>query len=115
MQTSSDLSTTKRQQTQARTRILFVTRAMPWPLHGGARLRDFNMLQALSDGFDIDLLTVGVNQPQVAALCRNVYLPTPFYGDETPWLAAKRWGSAAVETMTGPEPWLLYTSPSPRD
>ncbi len=88
-------------------RILFVARAMPWPLHGGARLRDFNMLQALADGSEVDLLTVGRNQPQVDALCRNVYLPTPYYGDETPWLAIKRWAAASVETLTGPEPlWL---------
>lgn len=104
MQTSARPSAPPRGRRAA---ILFVTRMMPWPLHGGARLRDFNMLQALADSFDVDLLTVGVNQPQVTALCRNVYLPTPFYGDETPWLAAKRWGAALVETMTGPEPmWL---------
>lgn len=81
-----------------RLRILFVTRAMPWPLHSGARLRDFNMLQALSADFAVDILTVGRDQSRVSALCENVHLPTRYYGDENLWLALKRWGAAAVET-----------------
>ncbi|MCV3273856.1 glycosyltransferase [Roseobacter sinensis] len=90
-----------------RKRILFLARAMPWPLHGGARLRDFNMLQALSADFEVDLLTVGRNQPQVSALCAEVHLPTPYYGDENIWLALCRWGAAGIETLRGPEPlWL---------
>ncbi|MEL6514260.1 MAG: glycosyltransferase family 4 protein [Pseudomonadota bacterium] len=90
-----------------RLRILFVTRAMPWPLHSGARLRDFNMLQALSADFAVDILTVGRDQSRVTALCENVHLPTRYYGDENLWLALKRWGAAAVETLQGPEPlWL---------
>lgn len=88
-------------------RVLFVTRAMPWPLVSGARLRDFNMLRALADDFDIDLLTIGQNASEVSDLCRHVHIATPYYGDETIALAARRWAAAVIETATGPEPlWL---------
>lgn len=88
-------------------RLLFISRAMPWPLNGGARIRDFGMLSALSQLFEIDLLTVGRSEPRIEPLCRRIILPSPYYGDESSWLALKRWTMAGIETMRGPEPlWL---------
>ena len=76
-------------------------------MNGGARIRDFAVLSALSQSFEIDLLTVGVPSPMVEPLCRNVILPSPYYGDETPWLSMKRWAAAGIESARGSEPlWL---------
>ena len=98
----------------SRPRVLYVTRFMPWPPRGGARLRNFNMLQALSRDFDVDLLTVGRNQGPVARLCQNVLLPSPYYGDERPLLSLKRWGFGLLETLQYGQPlWLSSKTSQP--
>lgn len=98
----------------SRPRVLYVTRFMPWPPRGGARLRNFHLLQVLSQDFDVDLLTVGRNQGPVARLCQNVLLPSPFYGDESPFLSFKRWGFGLLESMQYGQPlWLSSKTTQP--
>jgi len=93
-------------------RVLFITRFNPWPAHGGARIHNFNILQALSKCFEIDLLTVGPPEPAVEALCRRVFLASPYYGDETLALSARRWSSGSLTSaLTGQPLWLSSKTP----
>jgi len=89
-------------------RVLFITRFNPWPPHGGARIHNFNILQALSRSFEVDLLTVGPREPTVDALCRRVILASPYYGDETAVLSARRWAAGGIASVLADQPlWLL--------
>lgn len=41
-----------------RQRVLFLTHHLPWPATSGGRLREAQLLERLTDGFDIDLVAI---------------------------------------------------------
>ena len=86
---------------------------MPWPLHGGAAIHNFSMLQALAELYEVDLLTVGSPADEVSELCGRVLIASPHYGDETAALSARRWGGALGATLLGRQPLWLSSKTHP--
>lgn len=88
-------------------RILFVTRYLPWPPSGGEKLRTFNNLRALSDYFDIDVVSVGEPVPEITDLCDRFVVASKYYGEENMLTAIGRWSRACISSVTTGQPlWL---------
>ena len=76
----------------SRVRVLLLTYGVPWPLNSGARIRDFNLLRALSGAVEITLCCFAQDETEIPdlarlqALCREVRVFRP--GGRSLWRRA---------------------------